>query len=123
MPRRDASKRIDAAKIYLNTGNLSETARQVGLDRSTVSRWAKDPEWLKEGAPPPEALSSLIPKALGVLDDALEGKRITSSQIRAAIEIARSSNALKASTLVEKTQSLLDVIDELDKGDDFSDSD
>lgn len=120
MPRRDSLKRTNAARIYLETGNMAETARQVGVDRSTIQRWVNDPTFLIPKEPNVEELVSLVPKALRVLDEALEGKRVTSSQIRAAIEIARSSNALKTQTAVAEKQTLMDIIAALDSEDSSS---
>jgi transposase-like protein len=93
------SKRQDAARIYAKTNNVSETARQVGVHRSTIIRWMKDPGFLegnRETPRSPTQLEKLVPKAMQLLSDALDGEKVTVSQIRAAMEVVRATNALKA---------------------------
>lgn len=117
-------KRNDARRIYLETGNASETARRVGVHRATFMRWLKDgllaqdvvdssiPDNPQVSHSPVEAL---VPKAIALLDSALEGGPITPNQLRTALEVVKSSNALKAAASTqEKKASLADLISKLD---------
>ena len=114
MPRRNDLQRSQAAQILRETGNVSETARRVGVARATIQKWQKEPGFFDQ-APPVESaigLKSFIPKAMSVIDDALDGKRITNNQIRAALEVLKASNALKEP--VERSSSLAEIIAKLD---------
>jgi hypothetical protein len=95
-------------------------------------RWLKEPDFLNAASlpipeePEPEdeetiGLKLMAPKAMQVLDDALEGKKVTNSQIRAAMEVLRASNALKAKT--PKGESLAERIAQLDSETDGLDGD
>jgi predicted site-specific integrase-resolvase len=124
MPRREDQKRILAARIYLETNNASETARRVGVNRVTIQRWLKEPGFLDvpESEESVREFPDLVPKALQVLSNAIDGEKVTSSQIRAALEVVKASNALKEQTKVEGQVSLADLIAELDAAADaFSD--
>lgn len=112
MPRRDSPKWSQAAKIYAETHNASETARRIGVHRTTVQRWLSEPGFIGGGEPVTE-FPSLVPKALQVLDTALDGGKITTAQIRAALEVVKASDALRESTKVDG-QSLADLISALD---------
>lgn len=90
-------------------------------------RWLKDPTFLElasaeqaeaETDPGPDAeqglREQLVPKALRILDDALEGEKVTQHQIRAALEVVKASNALRQAAVAEKQESLADLIARLD---------
>ena len=116
MPRPESTKKAQAARVFRATNNISETARQVSVNRTTIQRWLKDPEFLKLEAPEeetPTGLGQLVPKAMKVLDDALDGKRITQAQIRAALEVVKASNAFAA--FEERGESLAEIISKLDE--------
>jgi hypothetical protein len=93
------------------------------VHRATIQRWLKEPDFLVPGleAQPDSGFGTLVPKAMRVLDDALEGKKITNAQIRAALEVVKASNALK--TMDQGGASLADLIAQLDEEDSVSDSD
>lgn len=117
MPRPETLKRAQAAKIFKQTNSVSETARQVGVARTTVQRWQKDPSWLEAADQAQEyedkGLNILVPKAMRVLDEALDGKAIKQAQIRAALEVVKASNALKDTG--PRTQGLAELIAQLDE--------
>jgi hypothetical protein len=118
-----------AARVYQETGNVSEAARQTGVNRATIHRWMKDPGFLNVASLPVEeaepegtiGLKLLIPKAMQLLDDALEGKKVTQGQLRAAMEVVRASNALKETQ--RKGESLAERIAALDEAEGGQDGD
>lgn len=114
MPRRASNQRNLAAKLLRESGNVSAVAREVGVARATLYKWMAEPGFLDEPpAEPPTGLKLLLPKAMQVLDDALDGKRVTTAQIRAALEVVKTSNALKEP--VQSGASLADLIAQLDE--------
>lgn len=117
-----SSKQKAAKRVFLQTGNKSEAARAAGVNRSTVGRWIQEvPEFLTDDGsvePTDFEVATLVPKAIRILDNALEGERVTNSQIRAALEVVKASNALKAPSTEEKAASLLDLITAVDAGED-----
>ena len=115
MGRPQDEKKRQAARVYRETQNASETARRVGVNRVTVQRWLKEPGFLEADAEPIQGFPGLIPKALQVLDDALDGKKISPAQIRAALEVVKASNALKETVKTENVATLADLISELDQ--------
>lgn len=121
MPRPETLKRKQAAEIYARTGNASQTARDVGVHRATVMRWLQDPEFLSETTGKTSGLADLVPKAMRVLDDALDGKKITPAQIRAALEVVKASNALKG--IESQDSPLAQLIASLDETEGALDSD
>lgn len=114
MPRTDGLKKAQAARIYKATQNVSETARKVGVHRVTLQRWVKEPGFLDLAVETVTgtSLDDLVPKAMHVLDSALEGQKVTQAQIRAALEVVKASNALKSAE--PQGQSLAEVIAKLD---------
>lgn len=119
--RTDESKKSEAARIFAATGNVSRTAREVGVHRTTIQKWMKDPEFF-EARDVGDVFERLQEKALRVLDDALEGKKITPPQIRAAIDIWKASNASKPS-VEKKGSGLAELIALVDAEEDAVDSD
>jgi DNA-binding phage protein len=110
-------KQRKAREVLLATGNHAEAAREAGVNRTTIYRWLKDPNFLAaQDSPAPEGpgLATLIPKALKLLDEALEGKKVTQAQIRAALEVVKTSKALTTPTEQEKAQSLTELIAHID---------
>jgi DNA-binding transcriptional MerR regulator len=110
-----STKAAEAAALYAKNKNLSETARELGIHRSTLDRWRK--EGLLE---PPEDTSDvrtdlsidyLTTKSLEVINQALDGEKTTPNQIRAAIEVMKATNALRAAARAEEQkQSLAELI-------------
>lgn len=106
-------KAAEAAQVYARTKNLSETARIVGVHRSTLDRWKTegllDAERISE--PSDLSLDSMVDKALRVIDQALDGDGIKPNQIRAALEVVKASNTFRAQERAEEAkQSLAELI-------------
>lgn len=117
------SKKREAARIYQQTRNISETARKAGVHRVTVTRWLKEPGFLdvlqEETQPGTVGIDDLVDKSLRLLNNALDGDKVTSAQIRAALEVVKSSNALKKPLTSENQgESLADLISKLDTAED-----
>ena len=115
------STKLRAAKArerFQETGNLSQTARELGIHRSTLDRWQKegllDEGYQVEGLDTP-SLDQLVTKGISVLDQALDGEKVSSAQIRAAIEVTKLSNVLRTQAKAEEAkQSLAELIAEED---------
>ena len=103
-------KAAEAARLYAKNKNLSETARELGIHRSTLDRWKNEGLLEPEESPVSPAdlsLDYLVTKALSVIDRALEGESVKPQQIRAAIEVLKGSNALRAQQRAEEAQESL----------------
>jgi len=110
-------KAAEAAKLYAHNKNLSETARAVGVHRSTLDRWKN--EGLLEPAEESSdvrtdlSIDYLTNKSLQVINQALDGDKITPNQIRAAVEVMKATNALRAQQKTEEQKaSLAELIKE-----------
>lgn len=100
----------EAARVFARTGNLSETSRETGIHRSTLDRWKNEgllESSLEQVQAQELSLDSLVEKALRVIDQALDGEKVTPSQIRSAIEVLKGSNALRAQQRAEEAQQSL----------------
>lgn len=113
-----------ARELFLQNGNLSRTAREIGVHRSTLDRWAREGllerDAKLEDVPvtPLMDVGAMIQKALGVIDRALEGDKITPAQLRSAIEVVKASNSLRAQAKAEEAKkSLAELIAEEDEQD------
>lgn len=100
-----------ARELFQQNGNLSQTARELGIHRSTLDRWQRegllDP--IDTSLEPSDAFSldQMVDKALRVIDRALEGEKVTPNQIRAALDVVKASNALRAQAKAEQAQQTL----------------
>ena len=109
-----STKAAEAAKVYARTKNLSATARELGIHRSTLDRWKR--EGLLDEVPEGDvrtdlSLDQMVDKALRVIDQALDGDGIKPNQIRAALEVVKASNTFRAQQRVEEQkQSLAELI-------------
>lgn len=110
-----ASKAAQAAEVYARTKNLSETARELGIHRSTLDRWKREgllqPDSERISVRTDLSLDSMVEKALRVIDQALDGEGIKPNQIRAALEVVKASNTFRAQQRAEEAQvSLAELI-------------
>lgn len=104
-----ASKAAQAAEVYARTKNLSETARELGVHRSTLDRWKREGLLDSEriSVRTDLSLDSMVDKALRVIDQALDGDGIKPNQIRAALEVVKASNTFRAQERAEEAQQTL----------------
>lgn len=113
-------KAAEAATLYAKNRNLSETARELGIHRSTLDRWKRegllDSERISE--PADLSLDSMVEKALRVIDQALDGDGIKPNQIRAALEVVKASNTFRAQQRAEEAQQSLSELIQLESDSD-----
>ncbi len=104
-----STKAAQAADHYAKTRNLSETARELGISRSTLDRWKREGLLDAEriSTVPDLSLDSMVEKALRVIDQALDGDGIKPNQIRAALEVVKASNTFRAQERAEEAQQSL----------------
>ena len=123
-------KKILAAEIIANGGTGAHAARTAGVDRSTVTRWVRDPEFQRlildaqesatTGDVSEEAtksLSDLLPQAVAVIEKALSGDKTLVSSARVALDVMKTAAQLSPKKSGNDTPPLADLISELDKRD------
>lgn len=118
-----------AASIIATGGSGSEAARQANVNRSTIGRWLRDPEFqqavvaYKDQAEEVDvsdeanqSLSDLLPQAVGVIERALSGDKTLVQSARVALDVIKTAASLapKGSS-GDSTPPLADLISELDK--------
>lgn len=84
-------------------------------------RWLKEPNFLnlseeqvEEEVAKAKTVAELVPKAVNLLDNALDGLQVSNAQIRAALEVVKASNVLKVVPEEDRKESLAEVISKLD---------
>jgi hypothetical protein len=122
-------KQMRAARALARGTTQAEAAREAGVDRATVARWLKLPEFAQlvvtatsagdsEGDPTEEAekgLSRLVPQAEQVLEEALSGGNVTPSMAKVALDIIKAARALEPAAREEGTPTLHSLILEMDE--------
>jgi hypothetical protein len=118
-------RRQEAAREYVATGNASHAARKAGVDRSTVMRWLKDADFQRlveevgNPEPSPEALrslSDLVPKAVEVVEQGLQGDASVSAA-RIALDVIKVAAQMQPKGSTDGTPPLADLIAQLDAKD------
>lgn len=115
----DISQKAKAAKLLAEGVTIRRTADAVGVHPQTVLRWKReDPDFNRAVADARGAIDEtitgfgmLVPKSLNILNDALDGKKVPATVVRAALEIAKAAAAL--SKVDEKGATLEDRLAEL----------
>lgn len=99
--------RLRAARALARGETQAAAAREAGVDRATVTRWKKEAAFqdlvLKAGEPsedPKEeaekGLKDLVPIAMKVLEDALEGKtNVSPQQQTVALNVIKAAKQLE----------------------------
>jgi len=115
-------RRQTAAAEYAATGNASHASRKAGIDRSTMVRWLKDADFQRLLAevgspePSPEALKSLadlVPKAVEVVEQGLQGEASVSAA-RIALDVIKVAAQMQPKGSTDGTPPLADLIAQLD---------
>lgn len=119
-----------AAEIIANGGTGANAARTAGVDRSTVTRWVRDPEFQRlildaqesatTGDVSEEAtksLSDLLPQAVAVIEKALSGDKTLVSSARVALDVMKTAAQLSPKKAGNDAPPLADLIAELDRRD------
>ena len=118
--------KLRAARALARGSTKAAAAREAGVDRATVGRWAKEPSFqdliLKAGEPtedPKEqavqGLQDLVPQALKVLEDALAGANISPQQQTVALNVIKAAKQFEP--VLDEDQgpsTLTSIIQELD---------
>jgi len=97
----------------LDGWSASEVAAELGINRSTVSRWMKnDPEFVAALSGNKEisesargGLADLVPRALSLLEQALQNDNISASRATVALNVVKAAASLGAAA--EKTEGTL----------------
>jgi len=108
-------KRKQAAEILASGGTQADAAKAVGVNRSTVMRWLKDPEFVESVDGRSDAaggLTMLVPEALLLLQQALSGD-VSAARARIALDVIKAAAGLNPVGAAEGT--LISRIAELDE--------
>jgi transposase-like protein len=100
------AKRLEAARLIANGFPDSHVAREVGVDRSTIFRWHRDPQFndaieqaKQEIVAEEQTLESLIPKAFKTIEDLLDGKAGVSAQAaRVGLDVLKAAEQVRKTT-------------------------
>ncbi len=90
-------RREQAAGLLRQGVSQAQAARQVGVDKSTIGRWLKDPSFVALVQTPDyqaeaaTGLADLVPKALELLESALAGESIPANKARVALDIVKAA--------------------------------
>lgn len=128
MPSSNDLARLRAARALANGSTKAAAAREAGVDRATLTRWAKEPSFqdmvlkAQSGDASPEekaskGLADLVPMAMKVLEDALTGAhQITPAQARVALDVVKAAKTFEPAASAEDTgpSTLTALIQELD---------
>lgn len=88
-----------AAKLLAARRSQAQTATELGVNRSTVGRWQMDPEFqglieqytTDESEQAATGLSMLVPQALKLIEEALNGKEVTAARARVALDVVKAA--------------------------------
>ncbi len=90
-------KRQKAAELLRQGVSQAEVSRQVGVDKSTIGRWLKDPSFVALVQTPDyqaeaaTGLADLVPQALKLLEDALAGANVPANKAQVALNIVKAA--------------------------------
>lgn len=96
-------RREAAASMLAQGAKPADVARQIGVHRSQITRWQKDPEFQAlvqagAGEASEEAvtgLSMLVPEALKLLEQALRGEgKVTAQRARVALDVVKAAASI-----------------------------
>jgi len=98
--------RLRAARSLADGSTKAAAARAAEVDPGTITKWLKDPSFrdliLKAqtpadddvGAQAVQGLSDMVPKALRVIDESLDGNG-TPQQLKAALDVIKAARQLE----------------------------
>lgn len=115
--------RLRAARALARGESKAAAAREAGVDRATIGRWAKTPEFadlvlqaqpVEEGDTPNQqatkGLHDLVPIAMKVLEDALNGADISPQQQTVALNVIKAAKQFEPPTEEETGPSTLTAL-------------
>jgi len=110
-PNRDA-----AAKVLAAGGSQAAAAKAASVNRSTVLRWLEDADFADAAKPDlgdsaTQGLADLVPKALELLERAMNKGDVPATKARVALDIVKAAANLKQAetgggTLVERLREI-----------------
>lgn len=123
----DPIKQVHAARAMAAGSTKAAAARAAGVDPGTITKWLKSPEFqdllLKAKDPVPDddpkaqatqGLADLVPRALKVLEDALNGADISPQQQTVALNVIKAAKQLEPVAANEGPSTLAAAIAEID---------
>lgn len=99
-------RKRQAAEAIANGASASAVARELGVDRATIGRWKKDPDFqahvnsvlAETQAGAVDGLHSLVPASLKLLEDFVSGNQnIAANRATAALNIIKAAAAIDRS--------------------------
>jgi len=124
----DQSKKLAALEVLKQGGTQAAAARAANVSRSTILRWLKDNDFRSalsgsldqdDGELAERAISGLadlVPKALDMLEEALDGENYTAAQQRVALDIIKSAASISRHAEDTGKSELAKALEELDAG-------
>jgi len=117
--------RLRAARSLADGSTKAAAARAAEVDPGTITKWLKDPAFkdliLKAQEPEDDdvagkavqGLADMVPKALRVIDEALDGNG-TPAQLKAALDVIKAARQLEPVATTEGPSTLAAAIAEID---------
>jgi hypothetical protein len=117
--------RLRAARSLADGSTKAAAARAAEVDPGTITKWLKDPGFrdliLTAQQPPADdvagqaiqGLADMVPKALRVIDEALDGNG-TPAQLKAALDVIKAAKQLEPVATSEGPSTLAAAIAEID---------
>lgn len=96
-------RKREAAEALAHGASASALAREMGVDRATIGRWKKEPDFqahitavlAEESAGAVDGLHSLVPASLKLLEDFLSGNQnIPANRATAALNVIKAAAAI-----------------------------
>jgi len=112
------SERINAVTVYASVGSLDETARQTGIEKSTLSGWAHNTDWWDVGLALARSrhYSELDGRLTQIIDRSLDrlGERIETGDFKydsrsgelVQVPISAKDSAWIAAVMIDKRHTL-----------------
>jgi len=116
-------RKRQAAEAIANGANASAVARELGVDRATIGRWKKDPDFQAyiisyQEEVSEDAIGGLhnrVPAALRLLDQFLAGADIPANRATAALNIIKAAAAIDRGSGEAGETAFEERLKELDK--------
>ena len=96
------ARKHEAAKLLAARKSQSETARALGVNRSTIGRWQLEQEFVElvqryrsdESEIADQGLAMLVPQALKLIEEALAGKDVSAARARVALDVIKAAASI-----------------------------
>ena len=95
-------RRQQAARALAAGANQASVARELGVDRATIGRWRKDPEFqayvasvsAEASEEAVSGLTILVPQALRLIERALSGEDVPATRARVALDVVKAAASI-----------------------------